>query len=66
MYNYNIHIGDTMDDKLKRIVLEVDINLHSEAKQRAARRNISMKSWICRAIMAQIKREQQYEEQSKQ
>ena len=52
-----------MKNVIKRIICEVDINLHAEVKKRAAGRNISMKTWVSRAIMDQIKKEQRYETQ---
>lgn len=46
--------------KTKRLLLEVTPELHGEVKIRAARRNISIKKWIERAIMDAIKNEEQY------
>lgn len=49
------------ETKLKRLLLDVNLELHNEVKKRAAERGISLKVWLKRAIMAQIKKEEQYE-----
>ncbi len=50
-----------MEDKRIRITFDTDINLRAEIKSRAARRNISLKTWIERAILEQVKREDKYD-----
>lgn len=45
----------------KRLVLEIDEELHKEIKRRALERNITLRRWVLRAIKQQIKYEQQYE-----
>lgn len=45
----------------KRIAIEAEDELHAEVKIRAAQRGVSVKVWVKRAIMAQIKKEEQYE-----
>ena len=47
--------------QLKRLVLDVPLELHTEVKKRAATRNISIKIWISRAIINAIKEEKKYE-----
>lgn len=46
--------------KNKRIVLEFPIDIATEIKMRSAKRNISMKLWIYRAVMKAIKEEDKY------
>ena len=45
----------------KRLVLDIDEELHKEIKRRALERNITLRRWVLRAIKQQIKYEQQYE-----
>ncbi len=47
--------------KTPRINIEVTPELHAEIKHRAFDRNITVTVWVTRAIMEQIKKEQQYE-----
>lgn len=48
-------------EKPKRIVLEVPEDLHTQVKVRAAKRNIPIRTWVIRAIVAAIKEEEKYE-----
>lgn len=48
-------------NKTKRLLLDVPIDLHMEVKKRALQRGIYVTVWLKRAIMEQIKKEQQYE-----
>lgn len=45
----------------KRLVVDVPDNFHMEVKERAARRNISIKTWIVRALQEKIQKEKSYE-----
>lgn len=45
----------------KKLSAEVDLEFFQEVKQRALKRNISLRLWILRAIMEQIRKEKQYE-----
>jgi len=47
--------------KKKCLLIEIDVNLHVEIKKRAVIRNIPMRAWVTRALLEQIKKEQQYE-----
>jgi predicted HicB family RNase H-like nuclease len=54
-YIYNNYTGDDMEKETahkqsKKLILNFDAAIHSEVKQRAARRGISMNTWILRAI----------------
>ena len=48
-------------NKLKRLLVEVHPDLHLEIKRRAVERGLTLRKWLLRAIMAQIKKEEQYE-----
>ena len=48
-------------EKPKRIVLDVPQDLHTQVKIRAATRNIPIRTWVVRAIIAAIKAEEKYE-----
>lgn len=48
-------------NKTKRLLLNVSSELHMEVKKRAVVRGIPLSTWLKRAIMEQIKKEQQYE-----
>jgi predicted HicB family RNase H-like nuclease len=41
---------ETAHKQSKKLILNFDAAIHSEVKQRAARRGISMNTWILRAI----------------
>lgn len=45
----------------KRLIVEVPEEYHTDVKIRAAAKNISMRAWVSRAIIEQIKKEQQYD-----
>lgn len=47
--------------EIKRISLDLPVDLAVEVKVRSARRNISMTLWIQRAIAKRIKEERRYE-----
>lgn len=47
--------------RLKRLNLEINEELLKEIKIRALERNITLRKWVLRAILQQIKYEQQYE-----
>lgn len=49
-------------NEMKLIIIQTTTNLHAEIKKRAAIRGISMKTYITRAVLEQIKKEKQYEE----
>ncbi len=48
-------------NKTKRLLVDVSLDLHDEVKKRAMARRIYITVWLKRAIMDQIKKEQQYE-----
>jgi len=50
-----------MNQEDKRINFKAGPELHSEVKKRAAARGVSIKTWVTRAIIEQIKKEQKYE-----
>ena len=52
--------------KLKSLLVHIDLDLHCEIKKRAAMRGISMRTWVMRAVLAQIKQERKYEEKELQ
>lgn len=57
-----VYIGVDMEErKIKRVVLDVTIDLHAEIKILAARRNISMNNWLHRAIYERIAKEKREE-----
>lgn len=45
----------------KRLVVDVPDNFHKEVKERATRRNISIKTWIVRALQEKMQEEKSYE-----
>jgi predicted HicB family RNase H-like nuclease len=45
----------------KRLMVEISDDIHQQVKIRAAQRNIPMRLWVARAIVAAIQNEQQYE-----
>jgi predicted HicB family RNase H-like nuclease len=45
----------------KRFVIEVDDKFHEEIKKRAEDKQITLRKWILRAILQQIKIEEKYE-----
>jgi len=45
----------------KRLLIDIDVDLHSKIKARAAARNITLKTYITRAILRAIAEEQKYE-----
>jgi hypothetical protein len=47
-----------------RLNIQVSKNLRAEVKKRAAIREISVKDYVTRALIAQIKKEMSYEVQS--
>lgn len=49
-----------MKQKNKRLSMDMPINIVQEIKARSARRNISMKLWVYRAIVKAIKEENKY------
>lgn len=46
---------------LKRIIVDVGDELHLAVKSRAALRNVSMRTWVVRALVAAITKEEWYE-----
>lgn len=47
--------------KTKRLVVELNFELHQKIKMLALRRNISLSQWIHRAIFARIDKEERKE-----
>ena len=45
----------------KRLVVDMDINLHCEIKKRAAARNISIKNYVEYAIIIRLNEEKKYD-----
>lgn len=53
-----LYIGDHMEErKTKRLVVELNFDLHQKIKMLALRRNISLSNWIHRAIFERIAKE---------
>lgn len=53
-----------MEDKKvspKRLVIDINEEMHTKIKIHAAKRNISIRKWAIRAILKAIKDEEQYE-----
>lgn len=38
------------EEAKKQLLIEIDLKFHSDIKQRAAKKNMSMKSWILSAV----------------
>lgn len=55
-----MHVDTTEEKNVKRLNVELRIDLHCKVKEEAAKRNITMRKWIVRAINAALKLEQQY------
>jgi predicted HicB family RNase H-like nuclease len=47
--------------KTKRIVLDVSPEDHAKVKIQAIKRNISMRTWVLRAINQALKQEEKFE-----
>lgn len=47
--------------ELKRLIVEIEKELHKEIKKRALNRNASIKQWLLMAIAEQLERERMYE-----
>ena len=47
----------------KRLILNINEELHKTIKIRAAVRNISMSTWVIRALYEKLKKEEAYENQ---
>lgn len=45
----------------KRLNIDIDPELRAEIKMRAASKQIPLRKWVIRALVEQIKREEQYE-----
>ena len=52
---------ETQDKKQKRLVVDLNKDLHVIIKSKAAFRNITIKKWILIAIAERIKQESKYE-----
>jgi len=52
---------ETQDKKQKRLVVDLNKDLHVIIKSKAAFRNITIKKWILIAIAERIKQETKYE-----
>lgn len=54
-----------MEDKKKsyekRLIVDITVEEHNEIKIRAAARNLSIKTWVMRAIQEAILKEKKYE-----
>ncbi len=63
MYIY-INIGDDMENnesKNKRLIIDIPAELHKDIKIRSATKNISIRTWVVRAIVQAIEKEKKYE-----
>ena len=45
------------EKKIKRLLVDVSIDLHQQVKMFATRRNISIGNWLQRAILERIQKE---------
>ena len=45
----------------KRLIMDIDINIHCEAKKWASIRNITLTEWVKRAILKKIAEEKKYD-----
>jgi hypothetical protein len=50
-------VKDKFGNELKRLIVDLNINIHCEVKKRASQKNMSIKKWIEMAIMDQIRKE---------
>jgi len=64
IYTYTILIGkerenvkDKHGNEIKRLIVDLNINIHYEVKKRASQKNMSIKRWIEEAIMDKIREE---------
>lgn len=57
----DIEIQEKKRTTPKRLLIDIPINLHTEIKSRAALRNISIRTWVVRALIQAIKQEDKYE-----
>gem|GEM_PF-3240433 len=48
---------DKHGNELKRLIVDLNINIHCEIKKRASQKNMTIKAWIEKAIMEQIRKE---------
>lgn len=56
-----MEIEEKKPKALRRLLVDVPEDLHKEIKIRATVRNISIKTWVTRAIAEAIKQEKKYE-----
>lgn len=47
--------------QLKRLVIDLPVELHMDIKKRAAERNITMKEYVLQALGSRINHEKRYE-----
>lgn len=54
-------VGVRMQKDCKRFIIEVDKEFHKRVKDRAIKRNITLRLWILRAIKQALKQEEQFD-----
>ena len=54
-----------MEQKIKRLSVELSDDLHHKIKTFALRRNITIRKYVIRAIVHMIEREEKYNEEPK-
>lgn len=47
--------------EVKRLLVEIPAKMHQEIKTRASQSNVTMRAWVVRAIVAQVKKEKETE-----
>lgn len=55
------YIGVKMKQGIKRLVLDIDEQLHTAVKLHAVKRNITMRKYAMRAILRAIKEDERFE-----
>jgi predicted HicB family RNase H-like nuclease len=63
VHTYIGNMGDNMETekKLKRLVIDVEEEIHFLVKASAANKGITIRKWVLRAIMKQIKEEKTFD-----
>jgi len=54
-------VAEKQNKVIKRLSIDLNLDLHCEVKKRASERNITMKKWIEIAVWERINYEKQYE-----
>lgn len=57
-YSTNVHLWEVEIMNLKRLSVDIQLEIHKRIKVRSAIRNISMTTWITRALLKALREEE--------